>query len=148
MIATITNRIRSALGHSSSPPARIGRIISPGENQEVDTFTAAIPSPTTVSARTKPSLRFLVMNWRRIRPRKESAADCTADQDQRPELETMMAKLYRYIRIAHPPDHGDLRFSSGAAATGDHALIQSPNGAVLGYEGDHGYISDPPDQRS
>src|SRR5262245_38169245 len=85
-------RIGRALGHSNKPPARIGRIIRPGENHDADTCTAPTPMTTTVSARIAATRRFRVMNCRLIRPRNDCGAAKIADPVRRPELETMMAK--------------------------------------------------------
>ncbi len=62
MTAAITNRTRSARTQSSMPPARMGRIITPGENHHADTCTAATPMATMASARLNASRRFRVMN--------------------------------------------------------------------------------------
>src|SRR5262245_42491715 len=94
-------RISSALGHSSRPPARMGKIISPGENHVADTRAAPMPIPTTATASTKAIRRFRVMNCRLIRPRNDCTAAAIADHGRRPELETMMAKLYRLIKKWH-----------------------------------------------
>src|SRR5215467_4972805 len=102
------NRMRSARGHSSSPPAKIGKIIRPGENHDSEIRTAATPIPTTASARTKASRRFLVMNCRRARPRSATAVAEVADQSRRSELETMMPKLYRFWIRRPCPDSGVL----------------------------------------
>ena len=67
--------MRSARGHSSSPPARIGKIITPGENHHADTCTAATAMAIVTTDRTKAIRRFLVMNclvswvWRVCRKR-------------------------------------------------------------------------------
>jgi hypothetical protein len=56
------NRIRSALGHSSSPPHRIGKISRPGENHHADTCTAAIAITAAAAVSPAATRRFLVMN--------------------------------------------------------------------------------------
>ena len=58
----MTNMIRSALGHSSSPPHRIGKISTPGENHHADTCTAAIEITTATRVSPAATRRFLVMN--------------------------------------------------------------------------------------
>src|SRR5579875_2684246 len=87
--------MRSARGHSSRPPARIGRIIRPGENHVADTRTAAMPIPATATASTSASLRFRVMNCRLSRERMDSHAERAACRRRRGEPDIMMAKLYR-----------------------------------------------------
>ena len=64
MRATAANpkKMRSARGHSSSPPARIGKIITPGENHHADTCTEATAMAIVAAERTKARRRFLVMN--------------------------------------------------------------------------------------
>src|SRR6266568_1067028 len=54
--------MRSARGHSSKPPARIGRIITPGENHHADTCTEATAMAIVRTERAKAIRRFLVMN--------------------------------------------------------------------------------------
>ena len=54
--------MRSARGHSSRPPARIGKIITPGENHHADTCTEATAMAIVTTERTKAIRRFLVMN--------------------------------------------------------------------------------------
>ncbi len=60
--AAKAKKIRSARGHSSRPPARIGKIITPGENHHSETCTAATAIAITTSESTKAIRRFLVMN--------------------------------------------------------------------------------------
>src|SRR5215472_19007938 len=60
--AAIPNRIRSARGHSSRPPPRIGKIITPGENHHSDKCTAATAIATVATVRPNATRRFLVMN--------------------------------------------------------------------------------------
>ena len=62
MTATSPNRMRSARGQSSRPPASTGRIIIPGENHDSDTCTAATPMNTVATASTAAIRRFRVMN--------------------------------------------------------------------------------------
>ena len=54
--------MRSARGHMSRPPARIGKIITPGENHHTETCTAATEMAITAADRMNPIRRFLVMN--------------------------------------------------------------------------------------
>ncbi len=54
--------MRSARGHSSRPPARIGKIITPGENHHSDRCTEATAMAIVTTDRAKASRRFLVMN--------------------------------------------------------------------------------------
>ena len=54
--------MRSARGHSSRPPARIGKIITPGENHHADTCTEATAMAIVTTERAKAIRRFLVMN--------------------------------------------------------------------------------------
>jgi hypothetical protein len=56
--------MRSALGHSSRPPQRIGRIISPGENHRSDTCTASTAIAIARAVSPAATRRFLVMNCR------------------------------------------------------------------------------------
>ena len=100
MIAAITNSSRSARGDSSRPPARIGRITTPGEIQSLLTVTAATPIPMTTSASPIASLRLRVMTSRRIRPRCRAAADLAADQNRRRNLATILPELYRSAAAA------------------------------------------------
>ncbi len=93
--AAMQNRIRSARGHSSRPPARIGRIMTPGENHHTESRTAATPIATRLSASAKASRRFLVMNWRRTRPRARSTDDRAAGHSRPGKRENMMPELYR-----------------------------------------------------
>ena len=69
--------MRSARGHSSRPPARIGKIITPGENHHADTCTEATAMAIVTTERTKAIRRFLVMNclvsWKRRVCTKRSA---------------------------------------------------------------------------
>ena len=60
--AAKAKKMRSARGHSSRPPARIGKIITPGENHHSDRCTEATAMMIVTSERTKASRRFLVMN--------------------------------------------------------------------------------------
>src|SRR5258705_3865991 len=64
MRATAANpkKMRSALGHSRRPPARIGKIITPGENHHADTCTEATAMAIVTTERAKAIRRFLVMN--------------------------------------------------------------------------------------
>src|ERR1700746_1968917 len=55
-------KMRSALGHSSRPPARIVKIFTPGQNQHADTRTEGTALAIVTSERTKAIRRFLVMN--------------------------------------------------------------------------------------
>ena len=70
-------KMRSARGHSSRPPARIGKIITPGENHHSDRCTEATAMAIVTSERAKASRRFLVMNcllsWVRRECRNRSA---------------------------------------------------------------------------
>jgi hypothetical protein len=95
--------MRSALGHSSRPPARIGKIITPGENHHADTCTEATAMAIVTTERTNASRRFLVMNCLRARPRSDTAAAETADQSRRDDLETMMAKTVPVLDLAATP---------------------------------------------
>ena len=54
--------MRSARGHSSRPPIRIGRIITPGENHHADTCTEATAMAIVTTERANATRRFLVMN--------------------------------------------------------------------------------------
>ncbi len=54
--------MRSARGQSSSPPARIGKIITPGENHHSEMCTAATAMAIVTAESTKAIRRFLVMN--------------------------------------------------------------------------------------
>ena len=54
--------MRSALGQSSRPPQRIGRIISPGENHRSDTCTASTAIAIASAVSPAATRRFLVMN--------------------------------------------------------------------------------------
>jgi hypothetical protein len=54
--------MRSARGHISSPPARIGKIITPGENHHTETCTAATAMAITAADKVNAIRRFLVMN--------------------------------------------------------------------------------------
>ena len=54
--------MRSARGHSSRPPAKIGKIITPGENHHSDRCTAATAIAIVSTERANASRRFLVMN--------------------------------------------------------------------------------------
>ena len=70
--AAKAKKMRSARGHSSRPPARIGKIITPGENHHSDRCTEATPIAIVSTESAKASRRFLVMNclviWvRRVR---------------------------------------------------------------------------------
>ena len=52
----------SARGQSSRPPARIGKIITPGENHHSEMCTAATAMAIVAAESTKAIRRFLVMN--------------------------------------------------------------------------------------
>src|SRR5512142_2561580 len=54
--------MRSARGHSSRPPVRIGRMITPGENHQADTCTDATAMAIVSTERVNATRRFLVMN--------------------------------------------------------------------------------------
>jgi hypothetical protein len=54
--------MRSARGHISRPPARIGKIITPGENHHTETCTAATEMAITATDKTNAIRRFRVMN--------------------------------------------------------------------------------------
>src|SRR5690242_10239316 len=55
-------RIRSARGHSSRPPARIGRTITPGDTSQTDTCAARMEMAIVITARTAARRRFRVMS--------------------------------------------------------------------------------------
>ena len=75
--ATTHKKIRSARGHSSRPPARMGKIITPGENHHTETCTAATAMAIAATESANASRRFLVMNclvsWVRRAPRADRA---------------------------------------------------------------------------
>src|SRR5215475_14378329 len=79
----------------------MGRIITPGANQLCDTCTAATPTPTVRMASAAPRRRFLVMNWRRARPRSRSAAARTVRSRKRGSGDTMFADCIVITRIRH-----------------------------------------------
>ena len=54
--------MRSARGHISRPPARIGKIITPGENHHTETCTAATEMAITATDKVNAIRRFRVMN--------------------------------------------------------------------------------------
>jgi hypothetical protein len=54
--------MRSARGHMSRPPPRIGKIITPGENHHTETCTAATEMAITDADKMNAIRRFLVMN--------------------------------------------------------------------------------------
>src|SRR2546423_13601179 len=54
--------MRSARGHSSRPPTRIGKMITPGENHQADTCTEATAMAIVSTERVNATRRFLVMN--------------------------------------------------------------------------------------
>ena len=58
----MTKNMRSARGHISRPPARIGKIITPGENHHTETCTAATEMTITMADKVNPIRRFRVMN--------------------------------------------------------------------------------------
>ena len=91
--------MRSARGQSSSPPARMGRIMTPGENHSPVSWAAAMPMITTDSASSPASLRFLVMNWRLATPRARRADVRATDRIRPVTPPTMMAALYRYLPV-------------------------------------------------
>jgi len=99
-----TNRTRSARGHSSSPPASNGKIITPGENHDIETRTAAVPMATTTIASTNASRRFRVRNCRRTRPRTRCAAASTTAPNPRGPRTTILPALYRHAPSGHTPD--------------------------------------------
>ena len=79
------------------PPARIGRIITPGENHHSDRCAAATPIAMIATASPKAIRRFRVMNCRLTtarsrcpRARRARRARC----EKRAGRETMMAALY------------------------------------------------------
>src|SRR5208282_252524 len=60
--AAKAKKMRSARGHSRRPPARIGKIITPGENHHSDRCTEATAIAIVSTEKAKASRRFLVMN--------------------------------------------------------------------------------------
>ena len=54
--------MRSARGHISRPPARIGKIITPGENHHSEMCTAPTEMAITATDKMNAIRRFLVMN--------------------------------------------------------------------------------------
>ena len=54
--------MRRARGHISRPPARIGKIITPGENHHTETCTAATEMAITATDKMNAIRRFRVMN--------------------------------------------------------------------------------------
>ena len=61
-MAISTNRMRSARGHSSSPPASTGRMSRPGENHDSDTCTAATLMTAVTTVRATAARRFPVIS--------------------------------------------------------------------------------------
>src|SRR5215472_7605812 len=93
-MAMSTNRMRSARGHSSRPPASTGRMSRPGENQDCDTCTAAMLMNAVTTASSRATRRFPVMSWRATHPLTLRQAERTACRGRATTRATMMAELY------------------------------------------------------
>src|SRR6266566_4031852 len=89
------NRMCSARGQSSSPPASTGRMSRPGENHASEIWTAATLMNTVTSARPTATRRLRVMNWWLTQPLALLAAERAASRERDQPGTTMMAALYR-----------------------------------------------------
>src|SRR5262249_52332056 len=88
------NKMRSARGHSSSPPASTGRMSSPGENHDCDTCTAATLMNAVTTVSSSATRRFPVMSWRDTSPPALRQAERTASSGRATPRATMWADLY------------------------------------------------------